>query len=107
MKQAVEVTILGRQFTVKSETSPDEVRRIAEFVNGKIAEVMSASRSADSLGCALLALMNVSGAFLQLQEQTHVESDEVVRSRLKALLKRLDQSSLDREVVMGPGLFEK
>ncbi len=91
MKQAVEVTILGQQFTVRSEASPDEVRRVARFVNAKISEVSSISRSADSLNCAILALMNVSGAFLRLQDQ----GDENVRVRLDALINRIEQAGFD------------
>lgn len=91
MKQAVEVTILGQQFTVRSEASPDEVRRVARFVNAKISEVSSISRSADSLNCAILALMNVSGAFLRLQDK----GDENVRVRLDALINRIEQAGFD------------
>jgi cell division protein ZapA len=105
LKQAVEVTILGRQLTVKSEASPAEVRRVAEFVNRKITEVMSAGRLADTLSCALLALMNVSGAFLLLQDQTDVESDETVRTCLRALLERMERADFDGEEGMGQGPF--
>ncbi|MEJ2201155.1 MAG: cell division protein ZapA [Desulfuromonadaceae bacterium] len=41
MKQAVEVKILGRQFFVKSEAAPTEVRRVADFVNSKVEEVVA------------------------------------------------------------------
>lgn len=95
MKQAVEVTILGQQFTVKSEASPAEVRRVADFASAKISEVMSVSRSADSLNCAILALMNVSGAFLRLQDQAAAEGDAEVRGRLQALLDRVEKAGLD------------
>ncbi len=97
MKQAVELTILGQQFTVKSEASPDEMRRVADFVNGKITEVMSVSRSADSLNCAILALMNVSGAFLRLQDQIAGAANEDVQGRLQILLDRIGQSGFDGE----------
>jgi cell division protein ZapA len=104
LKQAVEVTILGHLFTVKSEASPDEMRRVAEFVNGKISEVMSISRSADSLNCAILALMNVSGAFLRLQDQVAEEGDEDVWGRLQALLNRIELADFDGEGAPGKGL---
>jgi len=92
LKQAIAVTVLGQQFTVKSEVSADEVRRVADFANDKISEVMAASKSADSLNCAILALMNVSGAFLRLQEQIAETGSEDVRGRLQALLDRIEQA---------------
>lgn len=97
MKQAVTVSILGQQFTVKSEASPAEVQRVADFVHGKISEVMAASKSADSLNCAILALMNVSGAFLRLQDQAVAADNDNIQGRLQALLDRIEQASPDRE----------
>ncbi|OHB31488.1 MAG: hypothetical protein A2X84_06985 [Desulfuromonadaceae bacterium GWC2_58_13] len=105
MKQAVAVTILGQQFTVKSEASSAEVRRVAEFVNGKISEVMSVSKSADSLNCAILALMNVSGAFLRLQDQVVEGDSHDVRGRLQALLDRIERARPDGEAPSDKGLI--
>jgi cell division protein ZapA len=91
VKQAVQVTILGQQYTVKSEASQEEVRKVAEFVNGQIAEVVTASRSVDTLNTAILALMNVGGAYLRLQEKTGA-AEQDLKDRLKKLLNRLDDA---------------
>ncbi len=91
MKQAVQVTILGQQYTVKSEASPEEVRRVAEFVNNRIAEVVAASRAVDTLNTAILALMNVGGAYLRLQDKAGA-AERDLKERLKRLLARLDDA---------------
>lgn len=90
MKQAVQVTILGQQYTVKSEASAEEVRRVAEFVNSQISEV-AASKAVDTLNTAVLALMNVGGAYLRLQDKAGA-AERDLRERLKRLLARLDDA---------------
>jgi cell division protein ZapA len=100
LKQAVQVTILGQQYTVKSEASPEEVRRVAEFVNGQIAEVVAASRAVDTLNTAVLALMNVGGAYLRLRDKAG-GAERDLKDRLKRLLIRLDDAC--QEEMKWPG----
>lgn len=64
MKQSVQVSILGQQFNLRSEASPEQVRRVARFVEEQIAQVTASGRAVDSLQAALLALLNVSAAHL-------------------------------------------
>lgn len=91
MKQAVQVTILGQQYTVKSAASPDEVRRVAEFINSQITEVVAASRAVDTLNTAILTLMNIGGAYLRLQDKTG-NTEQELNDRLIRLLVRLDDA---------------
>ena len=97
MKQTVQVTILGQQFTVKSEASPDEVAKVVDLVNEKITEVGSSGRIVDSLNVAVLALLNLAGAYLRLREGRTVTAaqspcDPEDASRLVRLLERLEQA---------------
>lgn len=92
MKHAVQVTILGQQYTVKSAASPEEVQRVADFVNGQVAEV-TASKSVDTLNSAILTLMNIGGAYLRLQDM--VAERQQVEGRLQELLLRLERACPD------------
>lgn len=71
----VQVSILGQTFSLRSEASPEEIHRVAAFVNEQIAEVAAGSRTVDSLNLALLALLNVAGAYLRQQAGTVSSSD--------------------------------
>ncbi|BCR04169.1 hypothetical protein DESUT3_12380 [Desulfuromonas versatilis] len=93
MKQAVQVTILGQQYTVKSEAPAEEVRRVAAFVNEKISEV-AAAKTVDTLNSAVLALMNVSGSYLRLRD-AESSRDESLEGRLRLLLERLENACPD------------
>jgi len=86
LKPAVQVTLLGQQYTVRSDSAPDEVAEVAAFVNSRIAEVASSSRVVDTMNTVVLALLNVAGDYLRLQE-----SDRRREERLQQLLARLDE----------------
>ena len=85
MKHAVQVTLLGQQYTVRSESEPDDVAQVAAFVNARLAEVSSASRVVDTLNTVVLTLLNVAGDYLQL-----CRSDRLGEERLQRLLARLE-----------------
>lgn len=93
MKQVVQVTILGQLYSIKSEAPVEEVRRVAEFVNEKISEVMATDKVVDTLNTAVLALLNVSGAYIRLREEG-VEREKL-EGRLRQLLERLEKSCPD------------
>lgn len=95
MKHAVQVTILGQQYTVKSEAPPEEVERVADFVNRQVAEV-TANKAVDTLNSAILTLMNIGGAYLRLQDAA-TERQIEAEGRLRQLLQRLEKACPDEE----------
>jgi cell division protein ZapA len=88
LKYAVQVTVLGQQYTVKTEADPEEVRKVAAFVNDRVAEVALGSKTVDTLNIAVLALMNLAGSHLRMREE--VTEVPGIQERLEALLHRLD-----------------
>jgi cell division protein ZapA len=89
MKQAVEVTILGRQYTVRSSTTPEEVGRVADFVNQQLAQTAMAAPTADTLNITVMTLLNIAGSYLQPQagEPSLSTQDQ---QQLESLLERID-----------------
>lgn len=88
MKQSIPVTILGQHYAVRSDSAPEEVRRIADFVNQRINEAQQAARTGNSFTAVVLALLNVAGELVQAQKQLPfaVEGGE----RLQRLLARVE-----------------
>ena len=103
MKHAVQVTILGQQFTLRSDASPDEATRVAAYVNERIDEIRAHS-SADSLRTVILAMLNVSGSYLQLRDSGACLTGEV-EQRLETLVTRLEEANGVEEPAE-PGLFD-
>lgn len=90
MKPAVQVTILGQTFAVRSNASPEEISRVAAYVNEKLAEATGAHRSVDSLHAALLTLLNVAGDYLQLRDSEGTQQELVGRlARLSARIEKV------------------
>jgi cell division protein ZapA (FtsZ GTPase activity inhibitor) len=88
VKESIPVTIFGQSFTLRTDSSADEVRRVADFVNSAIDEVVATHRVADSLHVALLAFLNVAQAYLQLQSARQEDQQELL-ARMNRLAQRL------------------
>jgi cell division protein ZapA (FtsZ GTPase activity inhibitor) len=89
VKEAIPVTIFGQSFLLRSDSSADEVRRVADFVNQAIDGVNVTDRVADSLHIALLAFLNVAQAYLQLQDARQGDEQELV-ARMNRLAQRIE-----------------
>jgi len=90
VKQTLQVSILGQQFNLRSDASPEQVQKIAEFVEGQIHQVTDAGKVADSLQAAILALLNVSARYLQAGEAGGGSSLE--DERLQLLVGRIERA---------------
>lgn len=95
MKQSVQATILGQQYTLKSDSTPEDVARVVAFVNDKLSEVAASGRIADTVNIAVLALLNVSAAYLQMRDGVPSSGEGEVENRLQRLLERLERACPD------------
>ncbi len=99
LKQTVQVTILGQHYSVRSAADPEEVRRVAEFVNRRIDETHAAIRTANTLDVVVLALLNVTGELLKLRKGGGVV-DGAGEERLRQLLARVE-AACDEPMAIG------
>jgi cell division protein ZapA (FtsZ GTPase activity inhibitor) len=90
VKQTLQVSILGQHFNLRSDSPPEQVQRIAEFVEAQIHEVTSSGRVADTLQAAVLALLNVSARYLQGGAAPGVTPEAA--ERLQQLVGRLERA---------------
>lgn len=91
MKSVARVTILGQEYAFKTDAGPEEIEKVADFVNAKIDEVVASGRSGDTVGIAVLALMNVAGEYFQLLNGSGDVSGDV-QGRLEQLLSRVESA---------------
>jgi len=80
------VTILGQQYTLRTDATSDQVREVVDFVRQSLEEVTGRHRAVDSLDAAVLALLNVAGSFLQMKR-----SDEAQMHEVAQLIDRIDR----------------
>lgn len=88
MKQSVQVSILGQQFNLRSDAAPEQVHKVARFVEDQISQVTSSGRAVDSLQAAILALLNVSAAHLGGESSTGSAAAE--SQRLNKLVEKIE-----------------
>jgi len=88
MKKSHAVTVLGREFSVRSSAPEEKVKAVETFVNVKLQEIGSALKSGDAQLVLTLALLNTSEELLELRTQR--EKDAAVDARINTLITTLD-----------------
>jgi cell division protein ZapA len=95
LKQSVQVTILGQQYSIRSSRPLDEVQKVAAFVDARIAEILASGATANTMNAAVLAFLNVAGSYLELKN--HVDESQQVTDELLRLDDKLSAAlTVDR-----------
>ena len=68
-KNVVNVTIQGAEYTLRTETSPDDARAIAEYVDQVISETMESGARIESHKAAILAALRIAGELFEARAQ--------------------------------------
>lgn len=89
MNSSIRVTILGREYTLRSQGSQDQIDRVVSFVETRLAE-MGAVKSVDTRDITVLTLLNLAGQYLQLLDQQREQNCER-EDRLGLLVDRLER----------------
>lgn len=85
----VTVTISGSEYTLRSGGNPEYVRKLAAYVDRKIAEVESSAHDLPPNRLAILAALNIAD---ELGRSRGIPDDEVTRlhRRIREILSALD-----------------
>jgi cell division protein ZapA len=94
-EKTTEVEIFGERYVLRGTDSPEYLRRVAEYVDGKFLEVTKASPSLAPSKVAVLASLNMADELFK--------RDEVIRQAEEEVLARIDGivELLQREVMPG------
>jgi cell division protein ZapA len=84
MKKALDVEILGQKFTISSEAEEGYMLKVAGYVDGKMQELMQASKPVAKSNVAMLAALNIADELHRLKD-----SHEAMMNRLDQLSKRI------------------
>lgn len=84
MKKAIDVEILGQRFTISSDAEETYMLKVAGYVDGKMQELLRASKPVAKSNIAMLAALNIADEYHRLKD-VH----ESVLNRLNQLSKRL------------------
>lgn len=85
-RNAVKVTIVGDEYTLRSDESPEHTRAVAEYLDTVIRGILSAHSRIETNKAAILAALQITDELLR-ERQTALGLDESIRS-LSAEVKR-------------------
>lgn len=88
MSHSVRVRVQGREYNLRSQQGQDEVQKVADFVEGQLAEITRVA-SVDSQDALALTLLNLAGKYLSLKESLDSGGPEQ-EVRLERLLQQLE-----------------
>jgi len=89
VKKAIEVSIMGQKFMVRSESDEDYVSRVAGYVDGKVNEVLTNTKSVASAQVALLTAMNIADEFFKYRQ---VKGDKLnkIEKKIQDMIELID-----------------
>ena len=90
-RNSVRVTILNEDYNIRSDTSAEHTRAVAEYVDRAIREVMNSGMVVETNKAAILAALQIAGELFEVRES----SDSITRS-MRALSDEL-RPTLTRE----------
>jgi len=69
MKAAIDVEIMGQRLRVTSDDGEAHVRRVVDYLNGRMRELAAAGAGGTSGDVAILAALNIASEYWKLREQ--------------------------------------
>lgn len=79
-RQSVAVRIRGKEFRIRSDAEPEELQRIAAYVDATMRKVETRTGAIDSLDVAMLTSLNLARELVSEREQAASLPDERLRS---------------------------
>ncbi|MEP6508489.1 MAG: cell division protein ZapA [Gemmatimonadales bacterium] len=76
-KNVVKVMILGGEYTLRTETSPEHAMAVAAYVDNAISESMESGARVESHKAAILAALRIAGELFEAREQASILASEL------------------------------
>lgn len=90
MKSSHRIKVLGKEITVRSSASPEQVKKIESLVNRKLAEAQASVPVGDPQIPVILALLNLAEGYVALTQAVE-EQRELERDAMNRLNRRIDK----------------
>jgi cell division protein ZapA len=90
-KETTKVTIFGVEYSITSDRDPEEVRRIAKYVDDKMWEISENNNLISTEKVAILTALNIAEDYLRTLEQRRRETERVER-KATSIIKLIDET---------------
>lgn len=88
MSAAHEITLMGREFRIRTEDDPEHVQALAEYVNAKIEALTGGMGNVASQQVLLMASLNLADELFKIRAE-HERLTERIRATSRTLLRRI------------------
>jgi cell division protein ZapA len=88
----VQVTIMGRNFTLRGEEDPQYIQMLAAYVDDKLAELQKMSPRMALSRLAILAAINIADEYHKLRNRANEDQVEEANVIVRSLLDRFPES---------------
>jgi len=90
LSSIINIKIQGREYSLRSHESEEQIQRVVRFVEQKLDE-MAVGRIIDTRDLTILTLLNIAGQYLHLKDEQDKRED-VYRERLVNIVEKLQKN---------------
>jgi len=92
LKNSYNITILGQQLSVVSDSEDERVAEVVQFLNKKVDEISHSGNGLRTLNVAILAALNISEELLKLKG-VNKELCEQLENRAEKLIQLIEEAN--------------
>ena len=92
MKNSYNITILGQQLSVMSDSEDNQVAEVVQFLNKKVDEILHSGNGLKELNVAILAALNISEELLKLKGVNRELCDQL-ENRAEKLIQLIEDAN--------------
>jgi cell division protein ZapA len=92
LKNSYNITILGQQLSVLSDSEDEQVAEVVQYLNKKVDEIMRSGNGLRTLNVAILAALNISEEVLKLKG-VNKELCAKLEDRAEKLIQLIEEAS--------------
>lgn len=76
-KQSVKVSILGEEYTIRSDVAPETTKAIARYLDEAIRSVMHSGKVLDTQRASILAALQITNELFEARESAQTVADSM------------------------------
>jgi cell division protein ZapA len=76
-KNVVKVNIMGGEYTIRTETTPEHTRAVAAYVDDAISETMQGGPLVENHKAAILAALRIAGELFEARDEAARMADSI------------------------------
>jgi cell division protein ZapA len=92
LKNSYNITILGQELSVVSDSEDEQVAEIVQFLSKKVDEILHSGNGLKTLNVAILAALNISEELIRLKGVNR-ELCEQLENRAEKLIQLIEEAS--------------